>query len=238
MKNLAILITICIACVACEKKDNEEFGYKFKTHFTLDSVYSDRNNYTPNIKEINTIANPNNSFNFIGTGKVDGCLKLTGSAYIECSKLFSNFLTLEKVDSLKKYSISFWFKINDVSNSAKIFTSNDRAGGGLDIYISDSLVLNYLNTNISVNHINKKFAPVNNDWNNIIIVYNSTSFSLYFNGVEVYSDNSITKISYLSSFYFGNRNESSNLFMNLDDINIWNYPITSTEVINYYNATK
>ena len=44
---------------------------------------------------------------------------------------------------------------------------------------------------------------------------------------------------YLYRLILGNYNSNtSNLYMYLDDLNVWNYTILGTDVTNYYNSTK
>ena len=78
------------------------------------------------------------------------------------------------------------------------------------------------------------------DWNNIIIISNSTNYHVYLNGIKIfdYGRKITTTESYLKRLIFGDSSTLNSLYLNVDDINIWNYPITETDAINYYNSTK
>lgn len=236
----------CIACSACEKKEDGS-GFKLVSHFTLDSTYSDKNSYSSNAKVFlhgtlgSYIDEPN------GTGKIGACLNLLRTTTLECSNnLFYNYKS--EYHKAKDYSISVWIKINDNSGSdPNIFYSStddtttqivgpDFLGIALR---NDSLVIAHPDKNVFPGFI--KFQAIvfhKTDWNNIVVVCNN-NYNIYLNGILVYTASRITSgKQYLNFVQIGNAILDAGLYMFADELMVYNYPISTTEILNYYNSTK
>lgn len=246
MKNIKILLAICIACIACEKKDDGS-GYKLVSHFTLDSTLSDKNNYSSD-GWLNT------SGQFTPNGKVGSCINLSIDEEFDLgTNLFYNFKS--EYRKLKTYSVSFWFKINDMTGteSKTFFISRS-----VDVYNNPYLDAEYFLLKIKNDSLiigkprdipenpiipiileKDKSTTLNPfNWNNIIMIFNNNDIKLYLNGNLVYTVERInSQYLYLNLLSFGNM-LTGRLNMRLDDVHVYNYPISESEVINYYNSTK
>ena len=243
MKNLTILFTICIACIACHKRNDGHLAPNLNSRFTFDSLsFADFNGYSTQLS-----AFPLSSVAFVPNGKVNECLNLIGNANLECyENLFKNYKT--EYEHVHEYSVSFWFKINDISGSdaMNIFESRIKNNGveSLDFRIlldNDSLFIGHLDEgSFPIPFATKSFAFNKFDWNNIAVVVGNNTYSVYLNGIETYNGNrNMNPTPYLYRLILGNYNSNtSNLYMYLDDLNVWNYTILGTDVTNYYNSTK
>ncbi len=244
MKILAMLITICITCVSCHKKENGNLAPNLVTNYTCNSSLIDKNNYS----YFATLgkAKVSSSFAFIPNGKVDSCIQLSDNAYIDCDdNLFSNYQS--EYRNVRNFSVSFWCKINDMTgNIAQLYRSSiNGADDDFNITIeNDSLSIRCINLFkvglFDPKYITKTIVFNKFDWNNIIVISNSTNYHVYLNGIKIfdYGRKITTTESYLKRLIFGDSSTLNSLYLNVDDINIWNYPITETDAINYYNSTK
>jgi hypothetical protein len=246
MKKLTILFAICIALFACEKKDDGN-GYKLISHFSLDSTRIDKNNYSTNaIVALNGslssfVDEPN------GIGKVGSCLNLLHAATLECREnLFFNYKS--EYRKIKDYSISFWFKIRDrTGEDPNIFycSSNDTTihflgPDFLGIALrNDSLVIAHPDRNIIPGFIKFKSITFNKiDWNHVVVTCNS-NYNVYLNGSLIYTASRITSGNqYLNFVQIGNAYLNAGIYMYVDELMVYNHPISSIDVTNYYNATK
>jgi len=244
MKYLKIVFAICIACIACEKK-TFELPIQLNSIFTLDSTRSDKNNISSDVDIVfnNTTSSAVDMPN--GIGKVGSCISLLGSTTVSCNNnLFKN--NSLQYGKLQYFSCSFWFKVNDMYGleAKKLFQSIATGGttADEDFYMklkNDSLILEHTDYSVLPNKFHRNSIALNTYlWSNIIITYDE-NYNVYLNGNLTYTiKRNIEEQQNLRYLIFGNDYINVGLYMYLDEINVWNYPINSTEVINYYNATK
>lgn len=137
------------------------------------------------------------------------------------------------------FTYSLWARANSASGTQIIMGTNTVCSGGAgnaQVYIgSASWKADICGSSASV-----VSAPVTvGQWTHLVAVYESdTSRKLYVNGVLVGSTkNSLTTTSNVSRF--GSRQNDS-LYFNgsLDEIKIYNYPLTASEVQTEFNETK
>lgn len=252
MKNIKIILAICIACIACETKQDGS-GFKFVSHFTLDdiSTVNDANNHSKPASIQSYNSSPAD-YTLSPDGKVGACYKLNGNCAFVCdSNLFYNFQL--EYRNFNKYSVSFWFKVNDLTGTdVKYFfrstlTYEYNCGDGR--YTDNGLAIrnDTLMAVITDNQIffrRKIYTPIPCnllEWNQITEVVDSGEYKLYVNGVKLnyYPPKRCfdAKNSYLSDIHIGNRS-GSGIYMLLDDVLVYNYPVTEAEVLKYYNSTK
>ncbi|HUM52482.1 MAG TPA: hypothetical protein PK431_11735 [Chitinophagales bacterium] len=246
MKNLTIIFAICIACLACEKKDDGT-GYKLVSHFTFDSTFTDKNHFSHDV-QIVANAGAGSIYDFNVNGKIGSCINLLGNGHIHCEKnLFANYAS--EYEKAKEYTVSFWMKINDISgtgllNILETHSSFNIGTTTLDLGISlknDSLLIKHYDYSVVGNPLTENIVDINtNDWNNIIAIFNSKAYVILINGVEVYyARRDITNNQFLNTLYIGNdENINAGLYMYADELMVYNYALTPTEATNYYNSTK
>lgn len=245
MKNSIILFIIAITCFACEKKEDGS-GFKLVSHFTLDSTRTDKNGYSTNASVVlhgtlgSSIDEPNN------VGKVGSCLNLLRTATLECrDNLFFNYKS--EYHKAKDYSVSVWIKINDQSGQdpnilycssedTTLIAAINFLGIGLR---NDSLVMAHYDKNIIPGFIKFQSIAFNkSDWNNIVVVCNA-NYNVYLNSVLVSTAPRTTSgKQFLNFIQIGNDILNAGIYMYVDELMVYNYPISETDVLNYYNATK
>lgn len=243
MKKITTLFAICIACVACHKRNDGHTALNLVSHFPLSTGLYDINGYSYDV----AITEPkaSSSYNYILNGKVDSCIHLIDNAYVECNdNLFVKYVS--EYHKIQNYSVSFWCKINDMTNTiVSLYTSSLKYQNDIGIDIKqDSLRMRYANLYKSglfdPSVITKSFPFNKFNWNNIIVVCDNTNYYVYLNGNEIlsYGRKITNSADYLEKLTFGNITSAGSVYMYLDELNVWNYAISPTEATNYYNSTK
>jgi hypothetical protein len=137
-------------------------------------------------------------------------------------------------------SVSLWFKVNSypVSN-AQIVRSR---GYGWGIQLNGSLLSSFLYTSTS-NQINSSGTVIPlNIYNHCSFTYSNSTFYMYLNGVQIYTTTSPTNTIYYSGGYIAiGRDADANASYfpgNIPQASIYNRALSSSEVLQNYNALK
>lgn len=144
------------------------------------------------------------------------------------------------------FTISAYIKKNSGGNTFQRIVDKSTNVGALNGYAIwvDSQQLGYSVSNNNNWRTNSTTSVFLNQWNNVCIISNGTSITSYVNGVE-----------FIGSFYNGSYNNPPNVTANLrigtwyipsdrmfigniSQVLIYNKPLSPSEVLQNYNATK
>jgi hypothetical protein len=153
------------------------------------------------------------------------------------------------------YTVNFWININSNSNMTQSFIGQGDGDGQYQnrfwrSYLSNSQINNHIRGNGSDPFDTKNTFTYSstNTWTLITMVRNyNSNLQLYINGVLTDNDNDITGLSnqftaqrniLIGAFLDANNNQLIQ-FLNgsLDDIGIWNRPLTQQEITALYNSS-
>ncbi len=161
--------------------------------------------------------------------------------YFDCGDL-SNI----GISNASAASVSMWFKKDGNGNYILFDFKEGSSRIALQSYLSNSLYI-YIN---SVSY-NVALTVDNNEWHNVILVFdgtqasNSDKLKLYFNGSNItggtYSGTVPTAVGAFTSSMISNigRTPSTAYFDgNIDEVAVWNSALSSDEVQEIYNATS
>ena len=166
-----------------------------------------------------------------------------GSGYLQ---------TVNNLPASSVWSVSFWIK-NTTTDFKVLFSLNNGVTDAKQLQISinavskPSITISSPN-NIQANYNQKTFTNTNQTiWNNIVIVFNrdlsaSEEIKLYKNGVLMI-DSSSSQANYEQTGLFQNAKLTIGALYNgqyisdstMDDVRIFNYPLSQTEIDNLYN---
>lgn len=143
---------------------------------------------------------------------------------------YSNNLSLTDISQ----SFSFWIKTD--KNDTYIFGNKNTSNGGISIFVNNSGNIGI--TKGIVNNTGSTTIVSNNEWHQVVLEYNTTSYNLYIDGILDYQDNSLSgTISLSDIIYIGNSNDGKYYDGLIDDFRIFNKSLISTEVSNLFNGT-
>jgi len=186
-----------------------------------------------------TAGKSGNAFTFNGT-----------NAYVQLPNDSLNFAS--------KFSYSFWIKSSDTTNYGVVIGNVQSARSpygffhGYEIGMDSGKYSFYFRTGTNVQIYVVTISVVNNgSWNHLVVTYDPTNVTtgakIYVNGALNIQGNTlgtVVPIGYTSPMKscIGARNHSGsavNYLPNgtmLDELNIWNRELTSTEITNLYNS--
>ena len=134
------------------------------------------------------------------------------------------------------YSVSGWFKLDDLTGT-KTIISNDNNNGYMSWVANDKLWFYHYDT--SWRTITSNTTLVANTWYHFALTWDlsSTTGKMYINGVYDNQNTSFNQVTYLSTpVYIGTYGPSVYFEGNIDDIAVFNKVLTPTEITSIYNS--
>ena len=185
------------------------------------------------------------------TGKSGNAFTFNGTnAYVSLPDDSLNFTN--------KFSYSFWSKSNNTTDYGVVVGNMQSSRSpfgffhGYEVSLESGKVYFFLRSGINTQVSHYSTNVVNNgNWNHIVVTYDPTNTTtgakIYVNGtVDIQADTLGTSnpIGYTSPMKacIGARNHSGSLVnllpsgTNIDELNVWNKELTSTEVTDLYNV--
>jgi len=148
--------------------------------------------------------------------------------------------------SITEFSISFWVNLNSLTGNQFLF-SNIKVSGG--VYKGFGIVKNTANKiNLQIYgtssvDLYSNTTLTSNTWYNIVITRKSSGNKIYTNGILDNSDSSSVNPTYYTPQYsqIGAYDNSFNPLSyvtngKIDEVNIWNRELTTTEITELYNS--
>lgn len=156
-------------------------------------------------------------------------LDFDGSDYIDCG-------TSSSLKPTSAYSISGWFKLDDITGT-KTIISNDNNNGYMCWVANDKLWFYHYDTTWRI--FSSTTTLVADTWYHFVLTWNlsSTTGKMYINGVYDNQGTNFGQVTYLSTpVYIGTYGPSHYFEGNLSNISMWNTALTPSQVSTLYNA--
>jgi Concanavalin A-like lectin/glucanases superfamily len=247
MKNkyLLLISTILLLLSSCERDRKE----------SSDSIPKEKVLHYEFANNLNDISG--NNFNAINDTAIDFVpdrfSRLNQAIRFNGPLHKSNFLlpVLGSKQISKRFTISFWFTITTANSTNLLFKSdyNNSVESGVSILTSNGKLR--LVVGDGANNFREYDATTaisNNTWHHFAISVDSTEHKIYFNGQLYNGQMSIQNNgNYVSHGFMGNAALAKGLLGGLqpypltngkmDDFRLYNYPLTTTEILAIYNYT-
>lgn len=216
------------------------FGRKYTQPIPTDYILA--YNFDGNFNDVNGVNNlvQNGTITFTTDRKGGNTAVQFGSG---------DLTTINNLPASPIWAFSFWIKTTDTSSLRVIIAINLVTIGNreLGIVLENGKIRAEIN-NAGVAYLNVGTGPTiinNNIWHHVVVILDSTQAAS--NEVKIWINNisqSLTKIyNYETSgnfinkgLIFGRTSTNLNYFNGaLDDIKLYNYPLTQTQITNLYN---
>lgn len=164
------------------------------------------------------------------SGKVNSSLNFDGT---------DDYFYTGTVPTSSSYAISLWFKSLNVVDQARLFWGRGSNKGILAFSGTNGNLTWYAQTDTQTAGYTTTNSRFNlNQWNHVVLQYTGSQVECYINGVKDSNTTNLTGNSLSSAFNFGtNYNQTDNWFNGkLDDIRIFNYSLTPTQIKTLYNG--
>ena len=136
-------------------------------------------------------------------------------------------------------TLSVWFKI---ANNVPVGTLLRNRTYGWALTVSGSTTTSNIYTSVSNQIIATPSNISTGSYNNITVTYGNSTYYQYLNGTQTYTTSSATNSIYYVDNYIGigrDASAASSFFTgNIGQVLIYNKALSSTEVLQNYNATK
>jgi len=168
-------------------------------------------------------------------GKISSALTFNGSSdYIDSGNAFG---------TLQDFSVSIWF--NATSNPAVAgLVSNGGAGTYHTMYLASNhvsyggLYFAIFDDTNTERYLNPSIVPSTGEWHHIVIVKNSTTMSMYYDNQLVDSGSiSSTIATPTNNLKVGTDGYGNYFAGSIDDVRIYDYAITTSDINFLYNPT-
>lgn len=138
------------------------------------------------------------------------------------------------------FSVSFWMNRTSNTPGVALYSGSSTAGNFIWLLQCDATKAIY-GTNKQSQAWTWLNGPayISSKWDHYVMTYNNQSMELYKNGVSVgTTTNTYTAVSQAAlPFYIGNAISGGYIAATIDDVGIWNRPLTGLEVSQLYNST-
>lgn len=181
-------------------------------------------------------------------GRQNGTVTISDGIYFNASTFngdFGNFIVLPYPDiSPENYTISFWFKLLNYVGVNQVFIGSSNGGANTQILLVNNSGVCKLRGSFRDNLLNSTlteyyFCPNINTWYNMVFIKNGTMGDLYLNGlfVNTSTNPNVTNSVWASNLSIGaNPVGGSRTNSTVDEVLIYNIPLTSTQIFNLYKA--
>lgn len=184
-------------------------------------------------------------FSFIGSGEVIPDLELISNDYaLEFNGTDEYVDTSYIIPTISNWSVSFWTKIVDPSNSNYYYhlTARDSATAGLIVWSGDGSASSQRNFSAKINSTTITFSVASfATWYNIVITGDGSNLTAYVDGVQVATTAISTLFPTLTyTTKIGSNKDGTNYFFNgdIDEVAIWNKALELADVQTIYNSTN
>jgi hypothetical protein len=174
-------------------------------------------------------------------------------------------ISVDIISSVTDHTTSIWFKSTSIVDYKNVFDFNTTYGSGnagirIEQYTSPGFSYYWPNISsngnarmsVTMNDSGSDYCGIGGDcpgnlqsgvWSNLVISYNDTTphFSVYFDGVKIVSNQTMTANFYgsMSDFVIGSGYYNSRSFQgDIQSLAIWNRELTDDEVARNYESEK
>ena len=241
MKRYILVICLLFTLFLCSCQQNKEIVKEPVAHYNFDKSLSDSN------EKHNIIPYGDMSFN---VGGISGSSIFLNGGYLQIGNS-------ETLNITSDFTYSAWININDFTSYNPILFGNesrsgDVAGGPLNIYFTDDYTslqcditfVTYINEYKSHSFIAKDVTSkeiLKKQWRHIAITLNKNILKMFLDGTKIYDQalpedfGKFKAIATNSKPYTLGRSVYTNFNGALDDILIYNYPVSEEKIKEIYN---